>query len=219
MDILKRTWDLDEAAIDRNEEADIIRFAGHAAVFDQPTIIGSTRFGFIEAIAPDAFRDVLADDVRLLINHDGLPLARTINGTLILSQDSIGLHNEAIFAPTDEARNLAILLERGDVNQQSFAFTIEDESWSTREHEGVDMDFRTINKVGRLYDTSIVTYPAYEGATGGLRTARVSDDEITRALREVHGEREAEARLAEQIAVVESRRRELLGRKHLPGRV
>ena len=213
-DRIVRSWDLDATRIYRGEDGgDMPTFHGHAAVFNQATLIGTRQFGFTEEIAPRAFDDVLEDDVRLLINHGGLPLARTTNGTLRLSQDREGLVNEADFAPTTEARDLSVLIERGDVNQQSFAFTIAEEMWSTRELDGVEMDHRTITKIKRLYDTSIVTYPAYEGAIGGFRTYGASDEEITRALREVHGEAEAQARLTEQIAIVESRLRELSLRK------
>jgi hypothetical protein len=64
---------------------------GYAAVFDSVTDIGP----FQERIAPGAFSDVLDNDVRLLINHDGVPLARTTNGTLELKQDDTGLHYRA----------------------------------------------------------------------------------------------------------------------------
>ena len=218
MEMITRSWTMDKSAVTRAEDNEQVTFDGHAAVLDQVTMIGSKRFGFLEAVAPGAFDDVLDNDVRMLINHTGLPLARTINGTLRLSQDNIGLFNSADFAPTSEARDLAILLERGDVNQQSFAFTIAEETWGTRKYEDMEMDYRTVTKVDRLFDTSIVTYPAYEGATGGLRTLDMSDDEITAILRTVKDERQALADLdAEKVAGVDSllRANEWMKRKSL----
>jgi uncharacterized protein len=218
MEMITRSWTMDKSAVTRAEDNEQVTFDGHAAVFDQVTMIGSKRFGFLEDVAPGAFDDVLDNDVRMLINHTGLPLARTINGTLRLSQDNIGLFNSADFAPTSEARDLAILLERGDVNQQSFAFTIAEETWGTRKYEDMEMDYRTVTKVDRLFDTSIVTYPAYEGATGGLRTLDMSDDEITAILRTVKDERQALADLdAEKVAGVDSllRANEWMKRKSL----
>lgn len=174
-------------------------FVGHGSVFGQETLIGSKRFGFLEEVAPGAFESSLEDDVRFLINHDGLPLARTTNGTLKLSEDEVGLLSEADLAPTSITRDLDVLLRREDINQMSFAFTIAGEEWSViEEGEFEGLDKRTITKVGRLYDVSVVTYPAYDGTDAGMRCLRaVSDDEIAGTLRDVHGEAEAIRRLRE----------------------
>jgi HK97 family phage prohead protease len=81
---------------------------------------------FIERIAPGAFRKTLTEtpDVRLLINHEGLPLARTKNGTLRLKEDDAGLYMDADLPDTQAARDLYTLVERGDVDQMSFAFRV-----------------------------------------------------------------------------------------------
>ncbi|GAG85292.1 unnamed protein product, partial [marine sediment metagenome] len=101
--------------------------------------------------------------VRFLINHDGLPLARTTNGTLRLSTDATGLRYEAEVANTSLGRDLVELMKNGTINQSSFAFTVDDDSWEVKD----GMNVRTINKVSRLYDVSAVTYPAYEEASVG----------------------------------------------------
>lgn len=199
MSKITRTFELLQGTKITREEGSAPVFSGHAAVFDQPTLIGSKRWGFIEQIGREAFTDVLDDDVRLLINHRGLPLARTTNGTLRLSVDSEGLHNEADLADTTEGRDIVTLLERGDVDQQSFAFTIDSEEWSETEYEGVIMDLRTITKIERLYDTSIVTYPAYEGATGGMKRETVSDDEVESTLKRVKSDKDIEKDKAARI--------------------
>lgn len=165
-------------------------FTGHAAVFDQPTLIGSTRWGFVEQIARDAFTDVLQDDVRFLVNHDGLPLARTTAGTLELAQDATGLvarTSEEHLRRTSLGSDVVELLSSGDLNQMSFAFTIAEETWSTysSDDELDGMELRTINKMKRLYDVSVVTYPAYEGTDAGLRMIGVSDEEIRSELEKV----------------------------------
>jgi phage head maturation protease len=54
-------------------------------VFDEWTEIPScSAAAFMERVQRGAFRKVLSDgaDVRFLINHDGLPLARTASGTM-----------------------------------------------------------------------------------------------------------------------------------------
>jgi len=157
-------------------------FRGHAAMFNQPTLIGSTRFGFVEQIAPGAFADVLDNDVRFLFNHDGQPMARTKNGTLRLSEDASGLEVQADFADTQLSRDQVELLTRGDLDQMSFAFSIEEETRS--DYTGSvdawrDLPMYTINKVRQLFDVATVTFPAYEGTDAGLRVARfVTDAEI-----------------------------------------
>jgi len=110
-------------------------------------------------ISPGAFDDVMNDDVRLLLNHDGAPLARTTNGTLSLSVDDEGLRYEGILSDTTQGRDLYKMIQRGDITQSSFAFTISEQSWSK------DKSVRSIDKVGRLLDVSPVTYPAYAQAS------------------------------------------------------
>ena len=77
-------------------ESDEMRIVGYAAVFNQETDLGYFR----EMITPGAFDDVMNDDVRLLLNHDGAPLARTTNGTLSLSVDDEGLRYEGVLSDT-----------------------------------------------------------------------------------------------------------------------
>lgn len=179
MEIIRRGFTLDSHVFTRAEDdsSDSLgTFDGHAAVFNQEALIGSLRWGFIEQVMPGAFDDVLNDDVRFLFNHDGQPLARTTNGTLTLSQDAVGLRDIAQVARTTLGQDMVILLSRGDVNQQSFAFTIKDQTWDTKsiatDEGSLEVDRRSIVKVERLYDTSIVTYPAYEGTDGGMRCYR-----------------------------------------------
>ncbi len=135
-----------------------MRLAGYAAVFDDPSV----PLPFVERIAPGAFRKTLSEtpDVRLLINHEGLPLARTKNGTLTLSEDSRGLYMDAEIADTTEGRDLYKLVERGDVDQMSFAFRVIRQKWSE------DRSQRTLIELSLADgDVSIVTYPAYPTTT------------------------------------------------------
>ena len=145
------------------------RIEGYAATFNDVTDLGYFR----EQIAVGAFDGHLADDVRLLINHTGVPLARTTNGTLRLSVDETGLRYEAQLADTQEGRDLYTLIKRGDISQSSFAFSIEEEAWDNK------ANLRTVNKVGRLYDVSPVTYPAYATTTVAARNAAAAAQEPT----------------------------------------
>jgi HK97 family phage prohead protease/HK97 family phage major capsid protein len=138
---------------------DTLTVSGYAAVFDDITDIGY----FKERIARGAFDGVMQDDVRLLINHTGVPLARTTNGTLDLEVDDTGLRYTARLADTTEGRDLYKLIKRGDISQSSFAFTIADEDWDRK------ANLRTITKMGALLDVSPVTYPAYPTTTVAAR--------------------------------------------------
>ncbi len=149
----KRYFNIDTRTEKRDDGSTTI--TGHAAVFNQ---MSSDLGGFREIIAPDAFSGVLNDDVRALVNHDpNLLLGRTTSGTLRLEQTEKGLQYSFDVPDTTYGRDLVISMERGDITQSSFAFTIENDSWETTE----DGEVRTINKVKQLYDCSPVTYPAY----------------------------------------------------------
>lgn len=170
------------------DEATGLRFTGHAAVFNQRTYIGLPPWGFFEEIAPGAFSDVLTDDVRMLFNHDkNFVLARTTNGTLRLSEDEVGLVDDADMAPVSYARDLATLIAREDVNQQSFAFWPKEERYEVIEIEDqetgtkIKADLVVVTKMERLFDVSPVTYPAYSGTDAGLRWQVMRDgrDELS----------------------------------------
>ncbi len=139
---------------------------GYAAKFN---VLSENLGGFREQIAPGAFDDVLEDDVRALINHDpNLILGRTVAKTLAIGQDETGLWYEAQLPATQAARDLAESISRGDVSQSSFAFSVASggDDWQEDEDGRV---VRTVKKIGRLYDVSAVTYPAYPEATVGMR--------------------------------------------------
>ena len=142
-----------------------LRIAGYAATFNSE----ATGLNFREVIAPGAFNRTLSTDnpVFLLVNHDmeQLPLASTKSGTLQLSEDKVGLRMEANLDPSNpRAQELASALKRGDVDKMSFAFTVAP-GGDTRE-EGL----RTLTDLD-LYEVSIVTLPAYDSTSVGLRNA------------------------------------------------
>tara|TARA_R110001599_G_scaffold302704_3_gene508403 strand:- start:971 stop:1837 length:867 start_codon:yes stop_codon:yes gene_type:complete len=131
---------------------------GHAAVFGE---LSEDLGGFREMINPDAFNDVLDNDVRAFFNHDpNFLLARTSAGTLRLGVDEKGLNYEFDVPDTTAGRDLLVSMERGDITQSSFAFTISEDSWATTSKG----EIRTIEKVSRLYDVSPVSIPAYPSA-------------------------------------------------------
>ena len=145
------------------------RLRGHAAVFNQ---LSEDLGGFREQITPGAFVEAIEkDDVRLLINHDGLPLARNRSGTLRLAEDARGLAIEADLDESDpDVQRLLPKLARGDVSQMSFSFSVKPagQDWA-KDDEGRTV--RTLKKL-RLFDVSVVTYPAYPQTDIAVRELR-----------------------------------------------
>lgn len=134
---------------------------GYAAVFDE---MSHDLGGFRERILPGAFASVLTDqpDVHLVIGHNmELPLARTTNGTLEIQEDIRGLK---IWARIDYrlsyAKDLAVQLQSGLVDQMSFAFTIPEggDEWAVDDGGAVT---RTVRQIDGLYDVSVVAAGAY----------------------------------------------------------
>jgi len=172
----------------RQAEDGTMRMAGYAAVFNE----ASLPLPFIEKIAPGAFSKTLQEtpDVRLLANHEGLPMARTKNGTMRLYEDETGLYFEAELANTQEARDLYTLVSRGDVDQMSFAFRVIRQNWSK------DRTERTLTEVSLADgDVSIVTYPAYTATSVEAREA------IKRAILQIKEGREV---TGDSLLVLES---------------
>lgn len=173
--------------------------SGYAAVFDSPTQIASGYSAYNEVISPGAFRKTIKEaDVRALYNHNEMyVLGRSKSQTLTLSEDSKGLKFEVTAPDTTWARDLVESMRRGDVSQSSFAFQPIRQSW-TKASSSSELDTRTLQEV-RLYDVSVVTYPAYEDTVAQVRSASTAaiaalgrlsrgqplDDDDIHALREM----------------------------------
>lgn len=157
--------------------------SGYAARFNE---LSEELWGFKEKIAQGAFSEAIRGaDIRALFNHDPSQIvARTKNNTLKVWEDEYGLRYE--FTPnmkTTAGRDLVEHLRRGDIDQSSFAFSMEGgvEEWD----DSGDMPVRILKKIGRLYDVSPVTYPAYPSTSVGLRSA----EEIYKAYMKTKEER------------------------------
>jgi len=156
---------LELRAMDNGEDDWTVR--GYAAVFDSP----SEPLPFTEYVKRGAFKKTIKDrsDVRLLIDHTGVPLARTKSGTLILTEDDKGLFMEANLDPANpDAVKIRSALKRGDLSQMSFAFETIKDSWNA------ERTVRELKEV-RLHDVSIVTYPAYEETSAEMRNKQITD--------------------------------------------
>ena len=127
----------------------------------------------IETIDEDAFNETLAGDIRALVNHDStLVLGRTTAGTLSLQVDRIGLWGSIVVNQADQdAMNLYERVRRGDVDQCSFGFDILDQSREVLEN---GTTVWRIKKV-KLYEVSVVTFPAYEDTSVEARRRELSE--------------------------------------------
>jgi hypothetical protein len=153
----------------RSNDDGSLTFSGYASMTGVPYAVNDLLGEYQETIARGAFTKALQenDDVRLLVNHDGIPLARTKSGTLVLSEDENGLRCEAQLDQSSPlVQTIRSAMRRGDLDQMSFAFAVVRQEWSQ------DYTQRTINEC-RLFDVSVVTYPASPSTTADLRSAVV----------------------------------------------
>jgi HK97 family phage prohead protease len=153
-------------------DGDTLVLTGYASVFDRPYEVygGVDAGGWSEVIDRGAFAKTLAanPDVHLLINHDGLPLARTKSGTLHLSTDQKGLRVKAELDRSDpDVQRLEPKMVRGDINEMSFAFRVKGQVWSDGD------TVRRINEVDiDKGDVSVVNFganPATSAQLAGVR--------------------------------------------------
>jgi len=155
--------------------------------------------GFIERIRPGAFKKALmTSDVRALYNHNSnqLPLGR-IPKTLRLAEDTKGLKMEndlpvdpGTNALTRFANDLVIAINRGDITQMSFGFTVAEDGDEWHEKDGVVR--RTIHEVRELFDVSPVVFPAYSATKVAVRTIERLENFLKSA--ETSGDKGATAR-------------------------
>lgn len=178
--IERRHFTLDALRVETREDGKR-RIVGHAAVFNQ---FSEDLGGFREQIAPGAFADAIqTDDVRALFNHNpDHVLGRNLAGTLKLSEDSRGLAIEIDPPDTQLARDLLVSMERGDINQMSFGFSVRPngQNWAKDDDGKV---IRTLTKV-RLFDVSPVTFPAYPQTDVAARDLRSWEAEASGALKQ-----------------------------------
>lgn len=161
MDREKRIYDMSQIEVRAASDDEPARIEGFAAVYN---VESNDLGGFVEIIEPGFFRDVLTDDVRSLWNHNSdVVLGRTRAGTLEIYDAAAGLRTVTFPPETQAGRDALVSIERGDVDQMSFAFTVRQggDRWSVRE-DGVVERRLLPGGCARLYDISPVTFPAYE---------------------------------------------------------
>lgn len=140
----------------RSENEEENKVIGKAVVFDQEADMG----WYVEKIDRNAFNEADLSDVVLNFNHDmNYVLAGTRNGSMALQVGDTGVTQEATIIDTTQGRDVMKLVRSGLITKMSFAFTIAPggETWETKD----GTEYRTITKIGRVFDLSLVTFPAY----------------------------------------------------------
>ena len=155
-----------EVRAEENEEKGAV-ITGYPIVFNQEIDLGGIR----EVIEPEAVEDrTILRDVALLVGHDFgmIPLAHSRrnneNSTMQLEPDEHGVKMRAVLdvANNPKAAEVYSAVKRGDISGMSFAFIVNKEAW-----EDVDSDapLRRIQGFSRIFECSIVAFPAYPGTS------------------------------------------------------
>lgn len=176
---------------------------GIPIVFNQRTDLG----WWDEVIESDALNEADMKDVRFLVNHDTkqLPLARSrnnnANSTMQLSVHTDGLHIRVDLDTENNSRaqELYSAVSRGDVSGMSFMFTVLEDKW-----EALDTDhpIRHILKIGKVYEVSAVTFPAYEATSINARSldnGQASLDSARQALESARKIEEKRSNILERL--------------------
>src|ERR1035437_1213286 len=137
---------------------DSIILTGKPIQYDTPYSVRDSMGEFQETMRPGVMKDLIGTCAcRFLITHTGMPLARTLSGTLTLEDTPTALAFTAnLDARQQLANDLAVAIERGDITQMSCGFIVGDcgDKWSS------DWQTRDVYSFKDFVDVSAVTYPA-----------------------------------------------------------
>ena len=175
---------------------------GYAVVFNSPE-----TYGYTEVISDKALDETDMSDVVLRYNHNDsfMVLARTRNKSLSLEKDEKGLMIDAILQDdiTDH-RNIFNAIKSGLIDKQSFAFSVEEDEYD------YDTDTRTITKIGKLFDVSVVDQPFYNATD--VSVARGQNDEFLEKRKELREQHEKELEEKKKKDELARRKQEVLAK-------
>lgn len=188
-----RNIPLDQIEV-RGDDGDApLTLTGYASTFEPYEMRGGPAMGgWIERIDPNAFEKTLKEkpDLHLLVNHEGMPLARTKSGTLQLGVDGHGLRVEASLDRSDpDVQRLEPKMRRKDMDEMSFAFRVKGQNWSAAPgfEDDDEETYRLITEVSlHKGDVSVVNFganPTTQAAVRALRLLEECDSEQLAELR------------------------------------
>ena len=191
------------------ENEEVAYIEGFPIVFNQETDMGDWR----EVIDPSVTGDEkLLRNVALMIGHDfgSIPLAHSRrnngSGTMQLTAAEEGVFMRAALDVKNnpKAAEAYSAVKRGDLSGMSFAFTVNQENWEDLDTE---KPLRRITGFGRIFEVSLVAFPAYSGTSvqaasegDALESVRASLESAKQKLAE---ERAAQADQERRTAVLE----------------
>lgn len=178
-----------EVRAEENEEHGHF-LTGRPIVFDARTDLG----WYDEIIENGALDGADMRDVRFLVNHntDMIPLARSRNNnensTMQMSVDDEGMliRVDLDIENNTEAKNLYSAVQRSDISGMSFMFSVDADKWDEPESEHPT---RTITKLGKIFEVSAVTFPAYEQTSISARGLSDALDSAKESLESVKAEK------------------------------
>ena len=175
---------------------------GYAVVFNSPE-----TYGYTEVIDSRALDETDMSDVVLRYNHNDsfMVLARTRNKSLQLQKDEKGLMIDAVLQDdiTDH-RNIFNAIKSGLIDKQSFAFSVDEDEYD------YDTDTRTIKKIGKLFDVSVVDQPFYNATD--VSVARSENDEFLEKREQLRKEHEEKLELEKKKEELNKRKQEVLAK-------
>lgn len=170
---------------------------GYAAVFNSPE-----TYSYTEVISERAFDEADMSDVVLRYNHNDsfMVLARTRNDSLKLNVDEKGLFIDAkLQDDITDHKNIFNAIKSGLIDKQSFAFVVDEDEYD------YDTDTRTITKIGKVFDVSVVDQPFYNATD--VSVARSQNDEFLERREQLRKEEEEKREKQKQL---DEKKKELL---------
>ena len=176
---------------------------GYAAVFNSPE-----TYGYTELISEKAFDNADMSDVVLRYNHEDtfMVLARTRNKSLKLNVDDKGLFIDATLQDDiTQHRDIFNAIKSGLIDKQSFAFVVDEDEYD------YDTDTRTITKIGKVFDVSVVDQPFYN-ATDVSVARDIDNSEFLTRREEIRKQHEEELAIEEQRKALQDAKDKLIAK-------
>ena len=174
---------------------------GYATTWDEYLLWDDGEYRMFERIDPHAYDECDLSDIIFQLNHEGRVYARGGNKTLIVGPDEKGLHTRAYLGGTETGRQIREEIKGGYLTKMSQGFRVDQEKREIIEDRAtgrIDVH-RTILRMKKLYDVSVVSLPANEATSISARS--ISEGVIAEVKQERLAE-EARRRTREQIKLM-----------------
>lgn len=175
---------------------------GRAIVFNSESDMG----WYIERIDPHALDNADLRDVRMCLNHDtSFVYARSRNNNekstmqLMVNEEGMDIRAQLDIENSPQAQSLNSAIERGDIDKMSFMFIVNRDEWADLD---TDMPKRTILEIGRVYEVSAVTFPAYEATYIQARGVSEALDSAKESLESARAEMRERERQKQKIRIM-----------------